>query len=97
MSPSSYVFAAVLIIATISSIHSYYCSIGTITKAQYDALQLGWTRDQVTAFVGNPGDPITETANALHVQYRGTCTEFSFGLLFFTDGKLSRKDQSDLC
>ncbi|CAF1160348.1 unnamed protein product [Adineta steineri] len=67
----------------------------TITKQQYTAVQVGWTRDQVTNLVGSSGNAVSEagTANtvAIIVQYTGLGTTYGLVAFGFVSGKVVSK------
>ncbi|CAF1169263.1 unnamed protein product [Adineta steineri] len=63
-----------------------------ITQQQFASLQIGWTRDQVTQFIGNAGNVASEagTGNvaAVNVQYKVVGTVIGTVNLIFSGGKL---------
>ncbi|UJR11911.1 hypothetical protein I4U23_016089 [Adineta vaga] len=67
----------------------------TMTLQQYTALQIGWTRDQVTSLVGSSGSAISEAgtgfAAALMVQYKTAGTSYGIVNVVFSGGKLLSK------
>ncbi|CAF1443719.1 unnamed protein product [Adineta ricciae] len=66
-----------------------------ITPQQYNQLQIGWTRDQVTSLVGSQGNAISEagtgTLSATIVQYKVYGTLFGTVSIGFFGGKLNSK------
>ncbi|CAF1688789.1 unnamed protein product, partial [Adineta ricciae] len=66
-----------------------------MTQQQYNQLQFGWTRDQVTSLVGSAGNAISEGGTGdfavISVQYRVPGTLFGSVGLVFIGGKLGGK------
>jgi hypothetical protein len=85
---------AILLIGVIATAH---CACNdTITRAQYDSIQLLWQRDQVTATVGSPGNEVFESMAYVIVQYKGT-SKGSKAVLKFVNGGVESKRQYRLC
>ncbi|CAF1399844.1 unnamed protein product [Didymodactylos carnosus] len=66
--------------------------IYTITPQQYTTIQIGWTRAQVTKWVGSSGNVVSEagtgSANTITVEYSGTGATTAVVAFGFVDGKL---------
>src|SRR5690348_7739996 len=81
---------------SIASISTKTTGNNAITLEQYQQVQLGWTRDQVTQFVGSPGTvvPSGTDPNIILVQYRGPSSNIVAVAGFsFMNGILSTKGQ----
>jgi len=67
----------------------------TMTKQQYVAIQIGYTRARVTSLVGSAGNALVETGTGttatVTVQYSAAGTSYGFVQLGFTGEKLSSK------
>jgi hypothetical protein len=55
-------FAILLIAAAIGTINSAPYALTTITQAQYEAIQIDWTRTPVTTAVRNSGSNLSKSA-----------------------------------
>jgi hypothetical protein len=85
---------AILLIWTITAAH---CACNdTITRAQYDSIQLLWQRDLVTATVGSPGNEVFESMSYMIVEYKGTA-KGSTAVFKFVNGGVESKRQHRLC
>jgi len=89
-------FTILLIAVAIGTINSASCPVTTITRAQYDAIQINWTRAQVTAAVGNPGNVISESASSSIVVYQGSAIGAT-ATFEFINGVVYAKSQILLC
>ncbi len=87
---------AVLLIVAIGTISSAPCPVTTITLAQYNSIQLGWTRAQVTAAVGNAGTATSESATVITISYQST-TPGGAATILFLNGVVYTKSQFGLC
>ncbi len=87
---------AVLLIVAIGTISSAPCPVTTITLAQYTSIQLGWTRAQVTAAVGNAGTAVSESATIITISYQGATPGGAASIVFF-NGVVYTKSQIGLC
>jgi len=96
MSSSTLRLFAILLIVAIGTINSAPCPVYTITRAQYDSIQMNWSRAQVTAAVGNAGDATSESAVETTVTYQGT-TVGSTATIAFLNGVVASKVQFGLC
>ena len=69
-----------------------------ITLQQYNQLEIGWTRDQVTNLVGNPGivtsESGTSNTTSINVQYQPAISSYGVVYLGFYGGKLTSKYES---
>ncbi|CAF1427720.1 unnamed protein product, partial [Adineta ricciae] len=69
--------------------------IYTMTQQQFNLIEIGWTRDQITNFVGSQGSTTSETGtgfpNVISVQYSAAGTTYGTANLIFVNGKLSQK------
>ncbi|UJR19797.1 hypothetical protein I4U23_022930 [Adineta vaga] len=74
--------------------------IYTITPQQYEMIEVGWTREQVTNLVGSAGSAVSEagTGNtgAIIIQYSGSGTTYGSATLGFVGGKLITKSEVGL-
>ncbi|CAF1203919.1 unnamed protein product [Adineta steineri] len=65
----------------------------TITSQQYQAIQPGWTRDQVTSLCGSPGSAISESGTgntaSVSVMYTVSGTPYAFASFTFTSGQIT--------
>jgi hypothetical protein len=104
MSLNSVIIALILLIAAVSLSTSAPITTTntaqTITYAQFLALQIGSTREQITQFFNNnPGEVISETAvgtiDIQIVQYTNT-NPFGIVMLTLTNNQLTVKTQSGL-
>lgn len=96
MSPLTLRLFAILLIVVMSTYNSAACPANTITRAQYDSIQMNWSRAQVTAAVGNAGDATLESAMETSVTYQGA-TSGSFAIITFMNGVVAGKAQTALC
>jgi hypothetical protein len=86
---------AILLIVAIGTAYTGSCN-SVITRAQYDSIQMSWTRDQVTKAVGSPGNPIFESATTMTIQYKDVTAGSSASITFY-NGAVYTKIQADLC
>jgi len=87
---------AILLIVAIGTINSAPCPVYTITRAQYNSIQINWTRAQVTAAVGNAGNALSESSLSTTVTYQGS-TIGSVATILFMNGVVYSKAQVGLC
>jgi hypothetical protein len=86
-----------IIILFIQVIVTVHCACNdTITRAQYDSIQLLWPRDQVTATVGSPGNEVFTSMSYVLVRYKGT-TKGSKAIIKYVNGGVESKRQYKLC
>ncbi|CAF1622672.1 unnamed protein product [Adineta ricciae] len=68
-----------------------------ITQQQYNQLTIGWTRDEVTNLVGNPGIAISESrtgnTTSINVQYQVAGNSYGRVSLGFEGGKLRSRSE----
>ncbi len=84
----------ILLVGVIATAH---CACNdTITRAQYDSIQLLWPRSQVTATVGSPGNEVFASMAYVLVQYKGTVKGSKAIIKFVNDG-VESKHQHNLC
>jgi hypothetical protein len=104
MSSTSIIIASILLIAAVSiSVSAPVAktvTTQTVTYAQFVALQMYWTRAQVTQYLNNNAGVVqTEmevgTTDILTVQYTNT-NPVGVLILFFTNNQLTTKSQSGL-
>ncbi|CAF1592192.1 unnamed protein product [Adineta ricciae] len=69
-----------------------------ITQQQYNQLEIGWTRDEITNLVGNPGIVTSESGTGnttnIYVQYQPDGKSYGVVYLGFYGGKLNSKSES---
>ena len=69
-----------------------------ITQQQYNQLEIGWTRDNVTNLVGNPGIVTSESGTgnttSINVQYQVSGISSGTVYLEFYSGKLRSRSEN---
>jgi hypothetical protein len=86
---------AILLIVAIGTAHSGPCD-SVITRAQYDSIQMGWTRSEVTKAIGSPGNLVSEERDFFTIRYVGV-TEGSSADIFISQGYVFKKTQEGIC
>jgi hypothetical protein len=86
---------AILLIVAIGTAYSGSCDT-VITRAQYDSIQMGWTRSAVTKAVGSPGNPVSEESDFLTIRYVGVTEGSSAEIVIYQD-RVLKKTQEGIC